>query len=238
MNIAEFLLSGMQAVILAAGRGTRMGELTNGTPKPLLKISGRPILEYTLENLPSEIDEVIFVIGYLGHKIKNHFGKKHQGRELQYMWQLSPSGTGGALFQIRKALHGKFIVLMGDDLYHRKDLKKILKHDLAVLVKEIDEPSRFGVIETDASGHLLQIVEKPVEPKSNLVNAGVYVLDSRIFTYPLVPVYGGKEFGLPQTLAQMADNHKIKVVRAEVWHPNTKGEDLRKAEEIVERYFK
>ena len=227
----------MQAIILAAGRGVRMGELTNDVPKPLLKINGRPILEYTLANLPPEIDEVIFVVGYLGHKIKDHFGKEHQGRYLQYMWQLSPSGTGGALWQIKKALHGKFIVLMGDDLYHQKDLKKILKHDLAVLAKEIEEPSRFGVIEVDSDGHLTQIVEKPAEPKSNLVNAGVYVLDSRIFSYPLVPVYDGQEFGLPQTMAQMADKHKIKVVRAEVWHPNTRGEDLQKAEEIVRRYF-
>jgi len=227
----------MQAVILAAGRGTRMGELTNDIPKPLLKISGRPILEYTLANLPRKIDEVIFVVGYLGHQIRNHFGEKYQGKNLQYIWQLSPSGTGGALFQIKKTLHGKFIVLMGDDLYHQKDLKKILKHDLAVLVKEIEEPSRFGVIEVDKNGHLVQIVEKPAEPKSNLVNAGVYVLDSRIFNYPLVPVYNGQEFGLPQTLAQMADKHKIKVERAEVWHPNTKGEDLKRAEEIVEKYF-
>ena len=205
----------MQAVILAAGRGTRMGELTNDVPKPMLKISGRPILEYTLANLPSEIDEVIFIIGYLGHKIKNHFGAKHQNRNLQYIWQLSPSGTGGALWQIRKALHGKFIVLMGDDLYHQKDLKKILKHDLAVLVKEIDEPSRFGVIEIDDNGHLVQI-----------------------FNYQLVLVYDGTEYGLPQTMAQMADYHKIKVVRAEVWHPNTNGDDLQKAEEIVKKYFK
>lgn len=214
-----------------------MGEMTNDVPKPLLKISGRPILEYTLANLPREINEVIFVVGYLGHKIKNHFGAKHQGRELQYIWQLSPSGTGGALWQIRKALHGKFIVLMGDDLYHQKDLKKILKHDLAVLVKEIEDPSRFGVIEVDARGHLVQIVEKPAEPKSNLVNAGVYVLDSRIFNYPLVPIYGGTEFGLPQTLAQMADKYKIKVERASFWYPNNNDEDLAKAEEIVKKYF-
>ena len=214
-----------------------MGELTNDIPKPLLKISGRPILEYTLANLPREIDEVILVIGYLGHKIRNHFGAKHQGRDLQYIWQLSPSGTGGVLFQIRKALRGKFIVLMGDDLYHQKDLKKILKHDLAVLVKEVENPSMFGVIELDKNGYLVQIVEKPAEPKSNLVNAGVYVLNMDFFNYPMVPVYGGTEFGLPQILAQMADKYKIKVERASFWHPNTKKEDLVKAEEIVKKYF-
>lgn len=227
----------MQAVILAAGRGKRMGELTNSTPKPLLEINGRPILEYTLANLPREIDEVILVIGYHGQKIKNRFGAKHQGREIQYLWQMSNSGTGGALFQINKALRGKFLVLMGDDLYHHDDLKKIVRHDLAVLVKEVNEPSRFGVIEIDERGHLIQIVERPANPKGNLVNAGAYVLDKRIFDYPLVPVYDGKEFGLPQTLAQMADRHKIKVEKAEFWHANTNSEDLAAAAEIVKKYF-
>jgi len=60
---------------------------------------------------------------------------------------------------------------------------------------------------------------------------------SRIFNYLLAPVYGGAEFGLPQTMAQMADKHKIKVVRDSVWHPNTCGSDLKKAEEIVRKYF-
>ena len=214
-----------------------MGELTEDVPKSLLKISGRPILEYTLASLPREIDEVILIVGYHGHKIKNHFGEKYNGRPLRYLWQMSLNGTGGALFQIKKALRGKFMVLMGDDLYHREDLRNMAKHDLAVLVKEFDEPSRFGVIEVDANGHLVQIVEKPAQPQSNLVNAGVYVMDRRIFSYPLVPVYGGKEFGLPQTLAQMADKHKIRVERAKFWHPNTNGNDLAKAEEWVKKYF-
>lgn len=228
----------MQAVILAAGRGKRMGELTEDIPKPLLKINGRPILEYTLASLPREIDEVILIVGYHGHKIKNHLGEKYNGRSLRYLWQMSLSGTGGAIFQIKKALRGKFLVLNGDDLYHAEDLRRMVKHDLAVLVKEFDEPSRFGVIEMDDKGHLVQIVERPAGPKGNLVNTGGYVLNRSIFSYPLVPVYEGKEFGLPQTLAQMADKHKIKVERAKFWHPNTSGDDLAKAEELVKKYFK
>lgn len=227
----------MQAVILAAGRGTRMGDLTTRTPKPLLRIDGRPILEYTLDNLPEEITEVVFIIGYHGRKIKDHFGSRFQDKDLNYFWQLRLEGTGGALWQIKKALKGKFLVLNGDDLYHRKDLKKIIKHDLAVLTKEIDEPSRFGVIEVDKKGHLTKIVEKPARPSSNLVNTGAYILDGRIFDYPLVPIYEGKEFGLPQTMAQMADKHRIKVERADFWHPNTRGEDLTAAEEVVRKYF-
>jgi bifunctional UDP-N-acetylglucosamine pyrophosphorylase/glucosamine-1-phosphate N-acetyltransferase len=227
----------MQAVILAAGRGTRMGDLTNHTPKPLLKINGWPILEYTLANLPKEISEVIFVIGYHGQKIKDHFGASRGGKELRYVWQRRLDGTGGALWQIRKLLRGKFLVLNGDDLYHHDDLKRIIRHKLAVLAKDVTTPSEFGVINIDEDGHLVQIVEKPSEPQSNLVNAGVYVLNEKFFDYPLVAI-SETEFGLPQTIAQMVGQHKIKVERAAFWHPNTKAGDLIKAEEIIEEYFK
>ncbi len=238
MNIAEFLLPGMQAIILAAGRGKRMGKLTDRTPKPLLKINGRPILEYVLASLPREVDEVILVIGYHGQKIKDYFGDQHQGRPLRYLWQMSSNGTGGALWQINKALRGKFLVLMGDDLYHHDDLKKIIKHDLAVLAKEVDEPSRFGRIEVDGRGQMVGLVEAAANPTSNLANTGAYILDARIFEYPLVPILDGTEFGLLQTLAQMADKHKIKVEKADFWHANTSSEDLTAAEKIVGKYFK
>ncbi len=227
----------MQAVILAAGRGTRMGDLTTYTPKPLLKINGWPILEYTLANLPKEISEVIFIIGYQGHKIKDHFGASRGEKELRYVWQRRLDGTGGALWQIRKLLRGKFLVLNGDDLYHRDDLKKIIKHELAVLVKEVANPGEFGVIETDERGHLVRILEKPKKPKNNLVNAGVYILDKRIFDYPLVAI-SQTEFGLPQTMAQMAGQYKIKVERAALWHSNTRSDDLEKAREIIDKFFK
>lgn len=227
----------MQAVILAAGRGTRMGELTDYLPKPLLKINGWPILEYTLANLPEEISEVIFIIGYHGQKIKDHFGEKHRGKKIRYVWQRRLDGTGGALLQVRKLLRGKFLVLNGDDLYHRADLKKIIKHKLAVLAKEVANPSEFGVIEVDKDGHLVQIVERPQNPESKLVNAGVYVLDKRIFDYPLVAI-SETEFGLPQTMAQMASQHKIKVERATFWHSNTRSGDLEKAEEIINNFFR
>ncbi len=228
----------MQAVILAAGRGTRMGGLTHETPKPLLKIRGRAILEYTLANLPKEIDEVIFVIGYNGHKIRDHFGDEHQGRKLYYVYQLRLDGTAGAVFLARNLVRDKFIVLNGDDLYYHDDLKKIIKHEMAVMVKEVDDPGRLGVVEVDEGGYLIRIVEWPDEPTTNLVNAGVYVLDKRIFFSPLVKI-SEKEYGLPQTLAQMVkdNNYQVKVERASFWHANTCSEDLAKAEETIENFY-
>jgi len=215
-----------------------MGDLTQWTPKPLLKINGRTILEYTLANLPKEISEVIFIVGYHGHKIKDHFGDDYRGKKLHYVWQLRLDGTAGAVFLARKLLRGKFIVLNGDDLYHHDDIKKIIKHEMAVMVKEIDNPGRFGVVEVDEDGHLIRIVERPAEPTTNLVNAGVYVLDKRIFFSPMIKI-SEKEYGFPQTFVQMAkdNNYKIKVERATFWHPNTRSGDLEVAEGLVNNFF-
>lgn len=214
-----------------------MGELTNDIPKPLLKISGRPIVEYTLLNLPEEISEIIFVVGYKGEMVKEYFGEKFNGKKISYVEQKELDGTAGAVWAAKDLLRDKFLVLMGDDLYHREDLKKIVRHELAILTKEVGDPSRFGVVEIDANGNLSQVVERPQNPRSNLVNTGAYVLSQEFFEYARVPVYGGAEFGLPQTLAQMADKHEIKVERAEFWHPNTRGEDLEAAEGLVKKHF-
>lgn len=229
----------MQAVILAAGRGTRMGDLTNEIPKPLLRIGGRPILEYTLDNLPREIDEVIFIVGYKGEMIRKYFGKEYKNRKIRYCEQTDFNGTAGAVCLAKDLLADKFLVLMGDDLYHKKDLEKLLRHDLALLVKEMENNTRFGAVETDSDGNLKQVVEfKFLKNKKsgNLVNIGAYLINKDFFEYPLVPV-SDKEFGLPQTLAQMADKYKIKAVKADFWHPNGHKEDLIKGEKVIS-FFK
>jgi len=227
----------MQAVILAAGRGTRMGELTNDLPKPLLKISGRPILEYTLNNLPEDISEVIFVTGYKGELIKEHFGGNYNGKKIKYVEQTDLNGTAGALWLTKDILRGKFLVLMGDDLYHKDDLEKLVSYDLVLLVKEVANNTRFGVVATDEDGYLKEVVEYKFlkdRPAGNLVNTGAYVLNAKIFDYAPVAI-SDKEFGLPQTLAQMADKHKIKVIKANVWHPNGYEEDLIRGEAVARK---
>jgi len=229
----------MQAVILAAGRGVRMGDLTDEIPKPLLKISNRPILEYTLNNLPEEISEIIFVIGYKGEMIKKYFGNEFNGKKIVYVEQEELNGTAGALWVAKDILRDKFLVLMADDLYHKPDLEKLLAYDLALLVKEVANNTRFGVVAMDESGCLKEVVEYKFlkgSPAGNLVNMGAYVLNPKIFDYAPFPI-SAKEFGLPQTLAQMADKHKIKVIRANVWHPNGQEEDLIKGEAVVKKHF-
>lgn len=232
----------MQAVILAAGRGVRMADLTNDTPKSMLKIKDRPILEYILANLPDEISEVVIIIGYKGDLIKTYFGEEYKGKKIKYVVQEDLNGNAAALHLTREFLGEKFLVLNGDDLYQKSDLEKLTNCEpLAFLAKELDEPGRFGVIKTDNDGNLLEIIESgtPRDESIKLVNIGAYLLNKNFFNYPLVKKstkIDEKEFGLPQTLATMNKDYKIKVEKANFWQSLGYPEDILKAEEIIHRF--
>jgi NDP-sugar pyrophosphorylase family protein len=213
-----------------------MGNLTKSTTKPMLLIKGKPILEYKINALPKSIKEVVFVVGYHSMHIVNYFKRQYGGRKITYVFQNVINGTGGALHFARSVLHDKFIVMMGDDLYRKKDIISMLDHNLAILGYEVEDVSRFGVIKTDNRGHMLDVIEKPKFSKYKLANAGVYLLDKNFFDYDLVPI-GGGEFGLPQTLVQMAKNHPIKVVKATAWHPIGNPDDLEKAEKVLGKFL-
>lgn len=226
----------MQAVILTAGRGKRMKHLTENNNKNMLKINGKPILKYKLDSLPREIDEIIFVIGYQGDRVKKQFGNRYKGRKISYVEQKKLNGTGGAIHKAKKLLKGKFLVIYGDDLYHKKDIEEIMKYDLAILAKEIDDVTRFGILKTDKKGHLIDIVEKPKRSKSKLAAIGLFVLNKDFFKYKLVSV-GGGEYGLPQTLVTMTKDFPIKIVKAKHWHPIGHPEDIKSAEEQIKKFL-
>lgn len=218
----------MQCVFLAAGRGTRLRPLTDTTPKPLLEINKKPILAHSFEQLPGEIDEVVLVIGWLGDKIRNYFGDDFLGRKIVYVEHKEMLGTGYALSLCRDVLKDKFVVMMGDNLYSRKDMEKCLAHDLCLLVKEAENPQDFAVVEIDADGALKAVCEKPHNSQSNLVNTALYVLDKRFFDYPLVKISSG-EYGLPQTIAAMAADCPVVIERTKKWIEINTIEDLNRA---------
>jgi len=212
-----------------------MEDLTNGIPKPMLKIKGKPILEHKINALPREIKEIVFVVGYYGEYIMNHFKRYFNGRKVTYVFQTDLNGTGGALFLARSVLKDRFLVMMGDDLYHKKDIKALIKHNLAVLGREVEDVSKFGIIKTNQKGHMVEIVEKPKRSKDKLANTGVYVISKEIFNYDLVPI-GGGEFGLPQTLAKMAKDYAVKVEKATIWHAIGNPDDLAEAEKVIHKF--
>lgn len=229
----------MQAVILAAGKGTRMRPLTYDIPKPMLPLKGRPIIEHTMSFLPNCVDEIIIVINYLGKHIEDYFGSEYNGKKITYVFQENLNGTGGALHSCKDVLRDKFMVVMGDDLYHRDDLERISRQDLAVLAFEAEDPRPFGVFQIDGQGNLVSIMEKPQTVESNLVNTAAYTLDKRFFDYKLVPLSGVNkdEFGLPQTLVSVAKDYPVKILRAKAWHSIGKPEDLEEAERVLDKFI-
>lgn len=220
----------MKAIILAAGEGTRLRPITYNIPKPMVKVNGKPILEHTFKELPDEIDQVILVVGYLKEHIVDYFGKKHQGRKITYVKQPERRGTGNALFQCKHLIeeNEKFLVLNGDDLYKKEDLEKLTKKGLAILVKETDEPEKFGIVTCDQNGNVSEIIEKPEGLKKGLANTGAFVLDARIFDYKPVKITE-TEYGLPQTVTKMAQDHPVKIVRASFWIPVGYPQDIKQA---------
>lgn len=224
----------MQCVILAAGRGTRMGSLCDDCPKPMLPINGKPKLAYTVEALPEEITEVILIVGYLKERIIDFFGKEYAGKKMRYVVYEAVDGTGKVLYGARDVLEERFLVINGDDLYRKEDLRKLLECDLGVLSIELSDARNYAVLKTDLSGNLESIVEVPHASPSKLVNAGAYRLTRNYFEYPLVPkAPGSSEYGLPQTLMQMRDAYAIAVVRAKDWFPIGTPEEWRKAQKRI-----
>jgi len=221
-----------QAVILAAGLGTRMRPLTENLPKPLLPVLGRPILEWNLRALPPTVEEVILIVGYLKEMIVDRFGDEWRGRRIRYVEQRELRGTGQALHECRHLLQGRFLAMNGDDIYDAADMARMSVEASAVLAYRLTGPNRFGILDTDREGNLKGIVEDG-NTAGGLINTGMYALEPDFFDYPLVPIKGGTEFGLPQTLAQVAQDRPVRVLVAGFWVPLGYPEDLKKATEAL-----
>ncbi len=170
----------MKAVILAAGKGTRMGPLCDNFPKPLLKILDRPLINWNMEAVNDFADGFVIVIGHMGEKIRQHVGDKFKGKPVEYAEQRLQLGTADALRKAKGMVREKFMVLMGDDLYDRECFEKIAKYDNAILGQTVSDPREYGVLR-HSGGKLIDIVEKSHSPPTSLANTGAYVFTDKIF---------------------------------------------------------
>lgn len=225
----------MQAVILAAGRGVRMRPLTYDIPKPMIRVGGKNLLEHKIDILPDEIDEVIIIIGYLGEQICNYFGDQYRGKKITYVRQDTLLGTGKALWLAREYITGKFISMMGDDIYARADIVACLASGWALLAKRVIGPTRGGRIVLDKDGRLQDVIEgEHNHGGEHLMNIGLYVLQPEIFNYDLVKLPDKDEWGLPQTIAQAAQDFDIKIIPVTFWEQLTDAADVARVEDILQ----
>src|ERR1700722_2347302 len=136
----------MDAVIMAAGLGTRLRPHTLMTPKPLLPVQGRPILDWILGALPSEVDRIVVVVHYLAEQVEAYLRSQKRFSRYEVVFQKEPRGTGDALRQCQSSLQSpRFLVLNGDDLFGAADLKALSETPAGVLVHAVDEPRKFGI---------------------------------------------------------------------------------------------
>lgn len=210
-----------------------MGELTNETPKPLLCIHEKSLLEHKIEQLPAIIDEVLIVVGYLKEKIIATLGNECAGKKITYVHMDELTGTASAFWLCKPFLTGDCLVLMGDDLYGKDDMLHAVSGGWFMGVQQSLEPFVGGNIISDEQGHLLDVVEGGGQAGA-YVNTGMYVVGPALFSYDMVQLPGG-EFGLPQTIAKAAKHIPVRVAEVKTWIRITSPEDLPQAEkELVQ----
>lgn len=224
----------MKAIILAAGKGTRLKPLTDTTPKPLLPILQKPILEHIIESLPNQITELVIIVGYKADMIRAHFGDSFCNRRVSYIEQTEQLGTGHAALLAKPILkdNERFMFLFADDLHDKKSIEQCLGFNLGMLVTEVSDPRRFGVVTVNKQNIVTHIDEKPDFPKSNLVNIGVYVLDTKIFSYQQPPSKTG-EYYLTDMISALSKDYPIHAVKTDFWHPIGYPQDLLSAEQVL-----
>jgi len=223
----------MQCVILAAGRGTRMYPLTENTPKPLIKVCNKPILKHIVEALPSEIEEIIFVVNYLEEQIRTYCGEEFCGKKVKYVRQNNPvGGTGDALNCAKSLIKGRFLFMYADDIHGSKALKEVVYYPYAMLSAYSSTPQDFGVLEVDENNILKSIHEKPKNPVSNLINIGGFVLDKKIFDYEVKKSANGEVY-VTDMVTAFAQDYDIHVVKQKLWLPIGKPEDIKTAEKYL-----
>lgn len=179
----------MKAVILAAGKGTRLRPYTDNKPKGMVEVNGKPILTHCFEKLTElSPDEFLVVVGYHKEDIISHYGDSFDGIPITYTHQREQLGLAHALVSVEKHIDDDFMLMLGDNIFEA-NLRDVVgcqrkdHADAAFLVEEVpdEEATRYGVCDTNGSGEVVEVVEKPDDPPTNLVLTGFYTFTPAIF---------------------------------------------------------
>ncbi|EMA69045.1 UTP-glucose-1-phosphate uridylyltransferase [Halorubrum aidingense JCM 13560] len=235
----------MQAVVLAAGKGTRLRPLTDDKPKVLVEVNGTPLIEDVFNNLiDSGATELIVVVGYKAEQIIDRYGDEYDGIPITYTHQREQLGLAHAILQAEPHVDGDFMLMLGDNVFRGNlgdvaSRQKEDRADAAFLVEEVpyEEASRYGVLDTNEYGEITEVVEKPDDPPSNLVMTGFYTFTPAIFhACHLVQPSDRGEYELPDAIDLLIQSGRtIDAIRLDGWRIDVGfPEDRDRAEERLD----
>lgn len=208
----------MKCVILAAGEGKRMHPLTFTRPKVMIPIANKPILEWNLINaVNAGIKEFIFVVSYKSEMVRSYFenGKKWK-INIEYVNQGDAQGTAHAIGMVEKFVDD-FIVLCGDTIFGQQDIKNVLTDSNSMGLFKIENAKEYGIVDTKGN-KVVKIFEKMQEPFSNIINAGIYHFNKKIFEYIKKTKKSSRgEYEITDSINMMLEKTDIKGVNLEEW---------------------
>ena len=238
----------MKAVVLAAGKGTRLRPLTEDIPKAMVEVDGRPILTHCLDQLANlGADEFVIVVGYLKEEIISHYGDEFEGIPITYTHQREQNGLAHALLTAEDHVDDDFMLMLGDNIF-RANLEDVVRRqredraDAAFLVEEVpyEEADRYGVCKTNEFGEVMEVVEKPEDPPSNLVMTGFYTFTPAIFhACHLVQPSNRGEYEISEAIDLLIRSGRvIDAIRMEGWridvgYPEDRDEAERRIQEAA-----
>ena len=216
----------MKVIIPLAGKGTRLRPHTHTTPKPMLKIAGKPVMAYILEELVrlGNVEQVVYITGHLKEKVEE-YTRKNFDLPAVFVEQTVQDGTAGAVALARDYVDQPVLIIFVDTIFDADlSVVKDSRDDGIIWVKEVEDYQRFGVVVTNESGHMTKIIEKPKTPISKRANIGLYYIRNWKLLYEGIahtlkqPKNKG-EYYLTDAFQYMIDKGaKIRVIDVEGWY--------------------
>jgi UDP-N-acetylglucosamine diphosphorylase/glucosamine-1-phosphate N-acetyltransferase len=207
----------MQAIILAAGEGTRMRPLTATVPKPMLPVADRPLAAHTADAaVDAGADRLVFVVGYESAAVREFFGDEYRDVPVAYAVQEEQLGTAHAALAASEHIDGDFAVLNGDNLYDTACIERLFADAPAVVARAVPNPANYGVLSTHG-GRVTGIVEKPADPPTNLANAGGYAFPAEAREWLDVEKSERGEYEITDVLARVIEAYDVTPVEADHW---------------------
>lgn len=166
----------MKAIIPVAGAGTKLRPHSYTQPKALIPLAGKTVLSIIIDQMQEAgIQEFVFIVGYLGDKIRDYVQAKYPDLKAHYVQQIDRQGIGHAIQITREVVKDDEVIVVLGDTICEYDVKSVVESDCSMLgVRKVDDPREFGVAEIDEKGYIDHVVEKPHIPKSNMALVGIY----------------------------------------------------------------